>query len=166
MSVRKIKMSLNTKSINGAVKELEKYKAELKIKVNLLMQTIVATGEQVAKAQVIALGAKYTGDLANSIHGAYNPQSHIGLIYAGAWYAVYVEFGTGIIGKDSPHPIWQESGWQYDVNKHGEMGWIFLDEKDGTYHWTQGFESRPFMYNTARILEGLIPKIAKEVFKS
>lgn len=164
--MRKIKMTLNTKSINSAIKELEKYKVELKFKVSLLMQTLVATGEQIARAQVVELGAKYTGDLANSIHGAYNSQSHIGIIYAGAWYAVYVEFGTGVVGSESPHPNFQESGWQYDVNNHGEMGWVFLDERDGTYHWTKGFESRPFMYNTARILEDLIPKIAKEVFKS
>lgn len=164
--MHKIKTTLNTKQIDSAIKELEKYKLELKMKINLLMQTIVATGEQIARAQVIELGAKYTGDLANSIHGVYNPSSHIGLIYSGAWYAIYVEFGTGIIGSNSPHPTPEVAGWQYDINNHGEMGWIFLDEKDGKYHWTQGFASRPFMYNTARQLESLIPIIAKEVFKS
>ena len=162
--MRKITTTLNTSDISRAIKELEKYKVELKIKTQLLMQTIVATGEQIAKAQVIELGAKYTGDLANSINGVYNASSHIGLIYAGAWYAVYVEFGTGLIGSNSPHPTPEVANWQYDMNKHGEMGWVFLDESDGTYHWTQGFASRPFMYNTARQLEMLIPKIAKEVF--
>ena len=162
--MRKITTTLNTRDINSAIKELEKYKTELRFKVNLLMQTIVATGEQIAKAQVVELGARYTGDLANSIHGVYNPSSHIGLVYAGAWYAVYVEFGTGVVGSASPHPTPEVAGWKYDINNHGETGWVFLDEKDGTYHWTKGFASRPFMYNTARILEDLIPKIAKEVF--
>ena len=159
-----IRTSLNSKDISKAIKELESYKKELKIKINMLMETIVSTGIQVAKVQVVELGAKYSGELESSISGAYDSQNHTGVIYAGAWYAVYVEFGTGVVGKGSPHPTPEVANWKYDVNEHGEMGWVFLDERDGTYHWTQGFQSRPFMYNTVRSLEKLIPQIAKEVF--
>lgn len=162
--MRKISTTLNTKDLNRAIKELESYKKELKIKINLLMELIIQAGVEVAKVQVVELGAKYSGELESSIGGAYDAQNHTGVIYAGAWYAVYVEFGTGVVGKGSPHPIASEKNWKYDVNEHGEMGWVFLDERDGTYHWTQGFASRPFMYNTARQLETIIPRIAKEVF--
>lgn len=58
-------------------------------------------------------------------------------------HACYVEFGTGIVGADSPHP----KPWAYDINGHGEDGWQYLGD-DGRLHWTMGSESRPFMYNT------------------
>lgn len=75
-------------------------------------------------------------------------------------YSMYVEFGTGIVGSGNPHPKLTESGWKYDVNEHGQSGWIYpttSDDpnptkyvgKDGNYYaWTAGTQSRPFMYDT------------------
>ena len=37
----------------------------------------------------------------------------------------YLEFGTGIIGANKPHPEASKIGWKYDVNNHGEIGWTF-----------------------------------------
>ena len=80
----------------------------------------------------------------------------------------YIEFGTGIVGKQSPHELAEEQGWQYDVNQHGEKGWVFyhltdskLDVKesniiqriraDHTGLWerirTKGVEPERFMFN-------------------
>lgn len=70
-------------------------------------------------------------------------------------YAVYIEFGTGIVGSSHPHP----HPWVYDVNGHGEKGWYYpTTENDPNPHkhyyngvlyaWTKGQRSRPFMYNT------------------
>lgn len=39
--------------------------------------------------------------------------------------ATYVEFGTGIIGGDLPHPSSGQSGYEYDMNSHGQKGWTF-----------------------------------------
>ncbi len=64
-------------------------------------------------------------------------------LVASAPHAEYVEYGTGIEGANSPHP--KPEGWQYDINDHGEAGWIYKG-KDGKRHWTAGTESRPFMY--------------------
>ena len=75
-------------------------------------------------------------------------------------YAVYVEFGTGVVGSRKPHPDISIAGWKYDVNGHGELGWWYRG-KDGTLYWTKGFESRPFMYNTAQQLRTLVVPTAK-----
>lgn len=58
-------------------------------------------------------------------------------------YAMYVEYGTGIVGSENPHP----HPWEYDINAYGEDGWIYKGD-DGKLHWTAGQPSRPFMYNT------------------
>lgn len=74
----------------------------------------------------------------------------------------YIEYGVGIVGKNSPHPKPQR-GWKYDINNHGTKGWVYpvitesdemfndvkIKSKDGsTLAWTKGHEPRPFVYKT------------------
>ena len=160
---KKIIFGLSTKEINRAIRELEQYKKELNRKTSLLIETLTDYGVDVAKAQVRELGAWYTGELESSITGYFSPTVCVGIIKAGSPYAVYVEFGTGIVGQTSPHP--DPKDWQYDINKHGEAGWWYFNDRDQKWHWTKGIESRPFMYNTVQILERESVRIAKEVFR-
>lgn len=77
-------------------------------------------------------------------------------------YAMFVEFGTGVVGEDNPHPNPSMSNWIYDINEHGESGWWYQSRendpnptkyitKSGQWlAWTKGMPSRPFMYLTWR----------------
>ena len=158
----KYTIKLNPKDIGRVIKDIEKYKRELTEKVNLLIEELTDYGVQVAKAQVRELGAWYTGELESSIEGYLSPSVGVGIIKAGAPYAVYVEFGTGVVGSGSPHPA--PAGWRYDVNAHGESGWWYFNDNTGRMQWTKGMPSRPFMFNTARKLEEDCKEIAREVF--
>ncbi len=157
-----IKFSLNEKDIDRAIKELQQFKKEFLERCNLLVEALTDYGVEVAKVQVAQLDAVYTGELMNSIEGYYSPTYNVGIIKAGAYYAAYVEFGTGVVGSQSPHP--NPDGWQYDINDHGDEGWVYYDDYTGKFRWTRGFKSRPFMYNTARQLEKECKKIVQEVF--
>ena len=157
-----IKFSLNDKDIDRAIREVKQFKKEFLEKCNRLVKVLTEEGVEIAKLQVKQLDAVYSGELMNSIEGYYSPSSNVGIIKAGAYYAVYVEFGTGVVGSQSPHP--NPQGWQYDINGHGDEGWVYYDEESGSFRWTKGFMSRPFMYNTARQLEKECKKIAQEVF--
>ena len=159
---KKIIFGLSTKEINRAIRDLKRYKRELNKKVSLLIETLTDYGVDVAKAQIRELGAWYTGELESSITGYFSPTLGAGVIKAGSPYAVFVEFGTGIVGQTSPHP--DPKDWQYDINNHGEKGWWYFNDRDQKWHWTKGIESRPFMYNTVQILERECMRIAKEVF--
>lgn len=157
-----IRFTLDRKEIDRAIKELKQFKAEFLKKCNQLVQELTEQGVDIAKVEVTQLDAVYTGELRNSIEGYFSPTTGVGIIKAGAYYAVYVEFGTGVVGKGSPHP--NPNGYQYDVNQHGDEGWVYYDDDSGQFRWTKGFKSRPFMYNTARQLEKECKKIAMEVF--
>ena len=74
-------------------------------------------------------------------------------------YAMFVEFGTGIIGKENPHPLKDKVGYEYDANHHGHRGWWYPapwgtnQADDGAMlAWTEGMPARPFMYNTLQDL--------------
>lgn len=157
-----IRFSLDTKDIDRAIKELKLFKKVFLEKCNRLIQELTDLGADIAKVEVTQLDAVYTGELRNSIEGYYSPSTNVGIIKAGAYYAVYVEFGTGVVGSKSPHP--NPQGYTYDVNAHGDEGWVYYDDDSGNFRWTKGFKSRPFMYNTARQLEKDCKKIAEEVF--
>jgi hypothetical protein len=160
-----VKINLSQKSIRSAIKKIERYKETLNRRCQKLIQLLTDRGVTIAKLNVKNLGAFYTGELESSIDGYYSPSLGVGIIYAGSWYACYVEFGTGIRGMEGQHAMAGEVGWVYDVNDHGDEGWVYFNDKDGQYHWTDGMPSRPFMYDTVKQLDAICEKVAKAVFR-
>lgn len=155
-------IKVETKGLNTIIKQLEQYKSMLDGKINTLIKAMVDRGVRIARYHVESLGIVSTGELSESIVGLFDETSSVGIIRADMVYAVYVEFGTGIVGQGSPHPIPPE-GWVYDVNAHGEKGWWYYSNRDDRWHWTKGVRSRPFMYYTVLDLEREFDSIVKEV---
>ena len=160
MAKTTIKVTLD--EINEAIRQVEQFKTDFLNKCEMLIKELTAEGVKVVKMQIAQLDAIDTGKLLNSIDGYFDSKSGVGIIKADTPYAIYVEFGTGIVGSQSPHPT--PNGYRYDVNNHGDKGWVYYDDDSGTFRWTKGFKSRPFMYNTARELEKECARIAVEVF--
>jgi hypothetical protein len=104
-----------------------------------------------------------SGELVDSIelkpeyelHGRYNYLVSI-TITLNAPYAKFVEFGTGVIGQNNPHKEADNVGWDYDINDHGEKGWVYYNKKTGRFFWTKGEEPSAFLYKTFLMLESMI----------
>jgi hypothetical protein len=160
-----VKVNLSQKSVQSAIKKIERYKETLNRRCLRLVEQLTERGVKIAKFNVQNLGAFYTGELESSIDGYFSPSLGVGIIYAGSWYAVYVEFGSGIRGQEAQHPMSGQVGYVYDVNNHGEEGWVYFNERDGQYHWTDGMPSRPFMYDTVQQLDAICEKVAKQIFR-
>lgn len=161
MSKKVITISLTDNSIKKAIADVEQFKRELDQKASQLIQRLVDRGVEIAREQVISLGAFDSGDLAGSLDGLMYTDGKHGIIFTKCNHAAFVEFGTGVVGAASPHPTLP---WAYDVNQHGEAGWVYYDEVEGRFRWTKGMPSRPFMHNTAAQLEREVLQTAKEVF--
>lgn len=161
MSKYSFSTDLSKSGIDKMTSQIIQYKQDLERKVSLLMEQIVKLGAETAKAKVSSMNAIYTGSLISSIQGIYDASSHIGVIYTDCPYAVYVEYGTGVVGSQNPHP-YPPSGWKYDMNGHGESGWFYW--KDDNWHWTKGIASRPFMFETQRELPKIMAEAMKAVF--
>lgn len=162
--MRTIRFTLDSRSIAQAIKEVEQYKTDFQNAIQALVEQMTRDGETIAKLQVIALGAFDTGELEASIYGYYSPSLHAGVVRAGADYAVFVEYGTGVVGMTNQHPA--PVNWTYDVNNHGESGWVYKSDRDGNFHWTKGQISHPFMYNTYRELQRLFPSMVSQNFSN
>lgn len=162
MAKTKITFRLEEAEIDSAIRRVQAYKRKFLFKCERLVKALAREGAQIASVQVAQLDAIDTGALLNSIGSYFDPSSGVGIVRADSPYAIYVEFGTGVVGGASPHPA--PNGWQYDKNNHGDKGWVYYDEDAMDWKWTKGFKSRPFMYNTARELEKECTRIAREVF--
>lgn len=164
--MKKIRVGLSVSEFNKAAEKVEKYKKEVIRKTRILAERLAEEGVKIAKVKISSYPAVDTGELLESMKHEPGDVFRYGskwIIFTDSDHAAYVEFGTGIVGSQSPHPDTSLSGWRYDINDHGEAGWYYF--KNGKWNWTKGMKSRPFMYETGRDLAMKVSKIAKEVFK-
>lgn len=174
--LKHIDVELTKSSLNRAIREIRSFRDELTRSMNDLMQKLVDEGISVARIQIASMDAVDTGALEHSIAGYFDPQTRIGYVYSGSMYAIYVEYGTGPIGAESPHPAPETANWEYAIGEHikpgpGGLGWWYMkgsddtfSEEGGEYRWTRGQPSRPFMFNTLEWLEEAAETIASTVW--
>jgi len=163
MAKRVISFDLSEAGITKAISEINRFKGDFLRTCNEVIQELQLQGVIHGKANIAAWGAVYTGELGNSMKGYFDASRRTGIVYNDAYYAVFVEFGTGIVGEGEPHPA-APPGWKYDYNEHGEAGWFYKNDRDGHVYWTQGMPSRPFMYDTFRELKQIAPDVVRKHF--
>ena len=168
--------ALPKSSIENAIKQLRAYQNDLTYKCQLLAEKLAEKGVEIARVQIADLDAIFTSELLSSIHAEYKGSTKGGSVWsvvAGTDHAMFVEFGTGIVGKQSPYPGELPDGvsWEYASGKtirqlaDGRYGWFYKDD-DGQWWFTEGMPSRPFMYYTSIQLRDIVLKTAKEVFEN
>ena len=161
-----------TSNIRTVIRQVRAYRDRLSELTSEVVRKLIAEGEIVARSEVIVLDAVYTGNLANSIDHFFDAATNTGFIRCNAEYGIFVEFGTGIIGKENPYPgtAMAAVGYQYGggttyvQTADGRVGWFFPGD-DGKYYFTEGQPSRPFMYETALMMARQVTPIARQVFK-
>ena len=171
---KKITINLSQKSIQDAISQIKAYQNDLTYKCQLLAEKLSERGVEIARLQLADLDAIFTTELISSVHAEHKGSvkgSGIWAVVAGTDHAMFVEFGTGIVGKRSPYPGKLPDGidWQYASGKtirqlaDGRYGWFYQDD-NGEWWFTEGMPSRPFMYYTSIQLRDIVVKTAREVF--
>ena len=150
---------LSVESMNEWIKDLEKLKR--KQIPNIALKTADRLADEMLKdvsnvkgyKETTKIGATLDGNIA--IAGIENKEKK----------AQFKEFGTGIVGSQNPHiaEALQQAGWKYDVNNHGEKGWVYPVE-NGEYRWTKGQPASKEFWRALEKAEELFPKIAREEF--
>ena len=170
--MKTINVTLDPKSIQAAIKELRKYKTDIQRKTKRLAQKLTDYGAKVTRIKIVSMGAVYSGELLSGVDGYFSPLLNAGFVRVTNDHVAFVEFGTGVVGKNSPHKNGEylsKAAWQYATGpkiittKDGRVGWIYPTD-DGGFRFTEGMAARPFMYETALQLQRKFPQMAKEVF--
>lgn len=159
--------ALDPNSIDDAIKQLEDYQKSIDEKMEQLVRLLTTLGLEKAR-DLVPID---TGVAQASIIGYVDEAEGVGIIRAGG-YCKYIEFGTGVRGQNSQHPSKEYLAimrWAYNsgatifTTKDGREGWYYPAD-DGTWKFTEGMPSRPFMYETAQYLKKEANRLAKEVF--
>lgn len=168
---------LSVSGIDSLIKELENYKKNtLQNKIELFTRKLAEYGVEQAKLHIVDMDAIFTSELVNSIipHRISGGNGTcVFYVQADSEHAAFVEFGTGYVGQSNPYPYPLPQGitWEYLVGRQvlanareGVYGWFYAG-KDGKVYFTDGMESRPYMYETYLDLMNNVLKIVKEVFR-
>lgn len=150
---------LSIKSLEDMIKNVKNYKEKLNSSLYDINSAIAEEALSRAKSYVKI----DTGNLSNSIQKEVTKE--YARVYTNEEYAKYVEFGTGVVGKDNSHPKAAEKGWRYDVNSHGEKGWVYTKNGEDFY-WTKGQKAQKFMWQAFLDTKGRMKIIAKRVLKN
>lgn len=170
--MKTISVKLDPESVAAAIEELQQYQKEVERKARQLVQRLTDFGVEMARVKIVSLDAIDTGELLSGVGGYYSPILNAGFVKVTSSHAAFVEFGTGVIGQQNPHKNGEylaKASWEYATGqkifttKNGKVGWIYPTD-DGTFRFTEGMKSRPFLYETARELQTRFPQMAKEVF--
>lgn len=175
MAKKRLKSDLSISGIRQLQKDIEKYQNSIEYKAKLLAENLADMGVEIARVKVSSLDAIFTGELIQSIHTEYKSSIRGGAVFcvvADSDHAVFVEFGTGIVGQQGPYPYPLPNGfsWEYASGKtirqlsDGRYGWFYKGD-NGQWYFTEGMESRPFMYETSLELEKKVVSVAKRVFR-
>lgn len=172
--MKTIQVRLDPQSIKSAIEAIDEYRADVERKSRLLVQRLIDFGADIARVKIVSLGAIDTGELLGGVDGYFSPLLNAGYVKVTSDHVAFVEFGTGVVGQASPHrngEYLSKASWAYATGKKifttkdGRVGWIYPTD-DGGFRFTEGIQSRPFMYETALELQREFPKIAKEVFST
>lgn len=158
---------LSVRYIAQLKQQISQYKKDLQKKVNALLGELAEEGVGECETQILALGAYWSGEMLHSVASYVNRQEGKAIIRVNKDYAIFVEFGTGIVGMNAPkHPnpqLMASAGYEvggrrdhYVTLEDGRIGWWYFNEELGKYCFTAGMASRPFMYNTAQFLRDYI----------
>lgn len=186
--LKNIEITLDPSSIDKAIETVEKLKSDLGSALKRICETLAEQGVEFARANIVVLGAVTTGALMNSV--AYHREGEVWYVTAGdksteiesregysvTNYAVFVEYGTGLVSARDMHPTYivkdnsartfGNQRMHYNLNKHyflsqknhGAKGWVYKtgvpgDKSSGHFYTTAGRPARPFMYNTMKDLQ-------------
>ena len=172
MGKKVIRVSLNTKDINTAIRELEKYKQEFQRKVDTYRRRIA---EEVAISASLNFNSAEMEDVIKGTPRKPNVTVHvdergnIAVVIADGEDAVWCEFGAGVYHNgsvgSSPHPSGQELG--FTIGSYGKgygkgKAWGYYE--DGQLIITRGTPASMPMYNAAQEVTRKAIVIAREVF--
>lgn len=169
-----ISARLDPQSIADAINELQQYQKDVERKTRLLVQRLTDYGANIARVKIVGMGAFYSGDLLSGVDGYYSPTLNAGFVKVTSDHVAFVEFGTGVVGQNSPHRNGEylaKAAWAYATGpkifttQNGKVGWIYPTD-DGGFRFTEGMRSRPFMHETATELALIFDQMAMEVFST
>lgn len=174
-----LKIKLDTRSINGAIKEIESMIAKLDSIDKEICENLAAIG--LKEASVRFASAKYDGKNDSEVHVEATDTGY--KVIASGNAVAFIEFGTGVhYNKGASYPIPKPNGiaeigeygkkqgrkdeWKYYSNEPGTNGVLHKSSKGKEYVTTHGNPMQMPMYHALVAMRDDAERIVREAFKN
>ena len=173
-----IKIGLNTKDLDRAIKEIDKYKVDFLKKVDIFRERVAKEITDLAQAgfnsaMIDDVLPGYGSSRSASVKVNFDSVGNITIVVAVGEDAIWVEFGAGVYHNgsvgSSPHPQGTKLG--YTIGSYGKgygkgNVWGYYTDPDGKTGLvlTHGTPATMPMYNAMKTVSAKVINIAKEVF--
>lgn len=173
MARKVIRVGLNTKDIDKAIKELEKYKRDFLKKVDTYRERLakeIAVNASLNFGSAVMEDKIRGGPRKPNVKVRVDKRGNIAVVVADGEDAVWCEFGAGVYHNgsvgSSPHPKGSELG--FTIGSYGEghgkqSAWGYYEGGDLVI--TRGTPASMPMYNAAQEVMRKAIEIAREVFQ-
>ena len=153
------------------IKQLNGLKSAVKSMEKELPEHLARVGQNSAEAKTASVGVM--GLDGNQLGGFYilEHTDYVELVNQGEDVA-FIEFGTGMMGKQSPHPQAGEAGWEYYTPTRykrsigGRKGWFYKNKLTGELTFTQGMVGTKAMYEARLEIFKAMFRDSKEILHS
>lgn len=167
-----IQMKLNTRDIDRAIKEIEKYRQDFLRKVDVFRGRVadeLANDAQLGFSSAIIDDLIQGGGRTPNVNVSVTDKGGVSVVIANGSDAIWCEFGAGVYHNGSvggsPHPLGVELG--YTIGSYGKgygkgKAWGYYE--NGELKITRGSPASMPMYNAMKTISAKVVSIAREVF--
>lgn len=153
------------------IKQLNSLKSAVKSMETELPEHLARVGQNSAEAKTASVGVM--GLDGNQLGGFYilEHTDYVELVNQGEDVA-FIEFGTGMMGQQSPHPLAGEAGWEYYTPTRykrsvgGRKGWFYKNKLTGELTFTEGMVGTKAMYEARFEIFKAMFRDSKEILHS
>lgn len=153
------------------IKQLNGLKSAVKSMETELPEHLARVGQNSAEAKTASVGVM--GLDGNQLGGFYilEHTDYVELVNQGEDVA-FIEFGTGMMGQQSPHPLAGEAGWEYYTPTRykrsvgGRKGWFYKNKLTGELTFTEGMVGTKAMYEARLEIFKAMFRDSKEILHS
>lgn len=173
MSKKVIRVGLNVKDINKAIREVNKFKEDFRKKVDTYRKRIA---DEIAVQASLNFGNSTVDDVINGssrrpdVQVSVSERGKVAVVIADGEDAVWCEFGAGVYHNgsvgSSPNPYGEDLGFtigSYGKGYGKKQVWGYYDE-DSNLVLTRGTPATMPMYNAAQEIMRKSVEIAREVW--
>lgn len=172
--MKTISFSLDTKSINRAIRELQQYRDEFARNCKRLRELI---GERIAwsasqgfNSALVSDVIKGTSETNANVQVSVENRNDVTVVFADGEQAIFIEFGAGVYNNgaagSSPHPWGAEKGFligEYGQGKGKRQAWGYYNDS-GTVTVTRGTPAAMPMYHGMQDAIRVMDDLVREVF--
>ena len=154
------KIGLDRQAIKKAIQDLQQMKNEVNALSGPAIEEILTEAVNYCRS-ITPISDKEGNHLADNTYWEKTPNGY--RIVQEGEHVAYVEFGTGVVGRNNPHDSQEalnEVGWQYGsgktifTTKDGKTGWFYPEDAERKHRkFTEGQPANMQMYRTALWLE-------------